>query len=361
MRRQFLSSHLLLAEGSGVRRVARRVAGAAGHPWQVRAVWVEEVRAWCVTCRPGFVNGIDPVARGAAGWDKRVAFVDSVVASDRAAVGGGAAEVGGGVEPEREIFGPVRREDVPLLQGPLVPVAFGVRWPGPAGMPLAISNLGVPRRAATGGLSVSAAGNVSVNLTEAEREAQELAGKRRAVTGDVMLAQPRAGLRERVDVQDATGISGRVVSYSSEYDLSVIERTGGRPFVYAVPDASELLNRRKAGFLDRLRGAAADDMLDKVHVARVWAISPPGDEESQVPGPDWQVEVEQKTFWNLTWRSRAVDPRVPREPVRFPVALGIGGGVGGGVINQFLALTDDLQQRIERASDAAQPEGRFWG
>jgi hypothetical protein len=116
-------------------------------------------------------------------------------------------------------------------------------------------------------------------------------------------------------------------------------------------------------FLDKLSGDyQIDDMIDKTHLMRVWAISPDLTQANYKGSPSvdesWTIEVEYKSFWNLCYQTRIPKIVDPPPPISFYSGLGL--GIGDTIVNSYLALQDELTQRVFEAGVNYSPDGRFW-
>jgi uncharacterized protein (DUF849 family) len=335
-----------------------------------------EKGAWCVVLRPGFVNGIDPMVRASVGYN-RSAFPGAAVASDRAGMGLATAEAVV-VREEDVLVAADKREDRPLLLGPMVALNFaaGRQWPGDGvPPPLAIQNRGVPASAPAPKVGVDVTGRVVVDATHAGSENWKV-GDRVARTVDLVLGQARLGFQQDITVGDvgSAAMNAVLVSYSTSYNTQAIDVYGSRPFIFqdSDADATALADARAKNptMMDRLTGSGGtDDNIDKQHILRAWAISPAMtqrdlddpefDAGKLVVDGRWELEFEYRTFWNLCYRAKTPMPKQPPPPFSFPLGIGIGGGFGGTIINTYLALQNEITDRLYEAMKVS-PQGKFW-
>ena len=383
MIRQVLSSHLDLTTIGGEKTVSRRWKRGESHPWEVLEQSFVKAKfgatmqdgAWCLVLRPGFVNGIDPIARASVGYN-RSSFPGVAIASDRAGLGLAKNEAGVVVE-EDVLIAPEARKDRPLLLGPMIAINFaeGKQWPGDKPPPLAIQNQGVP--AAFDGPKVSAnMDTMKIVVDTTHAVAGVRAGQRVAKSVDLVLGIARLGFNQdvRVDGIGNAMVNARLVTYSTSYNTQALDAFGSRGFIYQIADAdaAALVDAaaKNPSMMDRLTGTGVtDDNIDKSHILRVWALSP-GFTQKEAEDPEfdpfakpvddkWNLAFEYRTFWNLCYRAKSPMPKEPPPTISFPWGLGIGGGFGGTIINTYLALKDELTGKLYEAMQVT-PAGKFW-
>lgn len=284
------------------------------HPWHTVSRWNDTAKKWQSQVNPGLVNGLDPLVPG--------------------------VEPG----PDNE------RGYVSLCDQPWMPLnAFrtvnGIGEP----VPEFFKAMGV-RVEKEEGLVVDEIGGVR---TVDELEEENPLPPRSLVACNLYLAKARATFRAQVDVIDPSGASGVIVDYSATYDTTQLDAKGTRA---RLQHAAQFPAVRKPSLADRLSGDFADEGEDRASVVDVFLLSPPNS-ESAVPDGRWTPFHRHGLFWNLKHGSPNTVPQKAPAPIRFFSGLGL--GLGDLLINQYLALDNDLSDRILTAVTNSAPEGRF--
>lgn len=376
MIRQLLSDGLSIYQegrvGSKV-TVGKQRLRTPPHPWSVVSEnWFKgdfgpafkNGGAWCLVLRPGFVNGIDPMVKSSVGVNQSALSQKSVaIASSRQGLGTSTKEVYVSDQTTPFLLEPSKRKNRPLLDGPLMAINFsiGKDWPGDKLTPLKIQDLGVPARPPKGDdMFLSGDSVVSVASTEAADPTKKCIAK----SVDLVLGMARPALKQNISFSGDAGIvTGRLITYQMGFDTTVIDALGWRPFIYQVTDYDALiLKEKQPDMMDIIMGnPGEDDQLDKLHLLRVWAISPPQDDKNPSTTPDdsWRLFYEHKCFWNLSY-----DIRLPKLYAQYPPISyhsGLAFGLGDAIVNSYLALQDDLMQRVfNGVTNGNNPKGRFW-
>jgi len=282
------------------------------HPWITKAHYSGGWKARVVI--PGFVNGIDPRVPG--------------------------------VEVE-DIDG-TKREAV-LTDSPEIPLNV-FRTPGGEGDKIldVFLALGV-REPKADNLSINALGGVSV-IEESEAANTTPPRELRAV--DLYIAKSRATFTAQVTLVDASGTSGVIVDYGVKYDTSTLDREGTRT---RFMQAGKFQPVRKPTLAERLFGDFQDEGEDRLHICTVFLLSPPN--VTGEPNVSWTPYVQNHVFWHLKHHAPNEVPAKQPDPIRFH--SGLAGGLGDLVINQYLALNNDLSSQISAAVNNTTPEGQF--
>lgn len=278
------------------------------HPWFTDPRWNAQEKRWEATVNAGFVNGIDPLVPGAG-----ESGADADLADDP-------------VIPLRG-FRPLSGE------GDAVPplfVAAGVRTQKDA-------------------WQVSATGGMTLDGTPRE---DGLPPPRALVAMDFYLTVARATYQPHVAVVDASGTSGSIVEYWSAFDTSMLDLRGARA---RLMQAVQMPKKITPTFYERLSGEYQDDGEDRQLVSTVYLLSPP-DKLDAPPDGTWEAFVSHEIFWNLAHASRNLPP-AQFKPLRF---AGTGLWMADMIVGQWLALQNDLEQRIFAAANASDNEGKFW-
>lgn len=320
--------------------------------------------AWCVVLNPGFINGIDPIIKGAVGYNQSALnnAKSLAIGSTRAGLGGARKEVYTYNQELPFVFDPEpsKRQSVPLLKGAIMALDFSMArtYPDDQGKitPLKIQNMGVPAKAASDNLSINGE-KIVMDVTNENAPTNT----RIAKALDIVIGMARPGLSQQISFSGDLGImSGRLVSYNWGYDTTAIDALGWRPFIYQVTDFDTLLLAEKTpSIMDIIENTPPpDDQLDKLHLARVWAVSPPNPSSDKVDDT-WNLVFEYRCFWNLCYELKIPKIYATYPPIRYYSGLAF--GLGDALINSYLALQDEITQRVfNGVMNSNSPKGRFW-
>lgn len=109
---------------------------------------------------------------------------------------------------------------------------------------------------------------------------------------------------------------------------------------------------------EQIAAGVGDTGLDRLLIARVYLVSPPGQAPGSTPDETWSAHVDQRLFWNpVHGTNRDLNTF---EPLDLNLAPAIAGGVAQGLLDTFL---EDIEQNDAAASaflSKAQVVGRFW-
>jgi hypothetical protein len=285
------------------------------HPWKVTPRWRDG--AWAFHVAPGFVNGEPPVVPG--------------------------------VENEEG-------EDATILEAEWIKVNDFVILGNDAenSVPDFFKDLGAKNSFLPPGFDPTKGVNAS-QLEDLARPAKSLA------KFDVFISKARAQLVSEPQVVDATGVTGQIFQAAIRYDLNALNRLGATPrLLHAakMPVVSALKNA-----VLRILGLEPDVPEDRLLIATVYLLAP--DEDGDKPDEDWRPFVEQKVFWNLTHAPKIEVPRVTPDPIRFN--SGLAAGVGDAIINQNLAILNQVAATVSafadeasRVEESSNVGGRYW-
>lgn len=187
-----------------------------------------------------------------------------------------------------------------------------------------------------------------VRLSEGETGPQ-----RHLAASDVWLARARLSYKAEVTAVDASGTSGQIVDYAVTYDTATLEARGASARVVRGANFPE---KQRPTLAERLMGLYQDDGEDRLRVCSIYFLSPP-EPKNAVPDAAWQVFTRHDLFWNVRHGARVEMPKQPPKPIRF--FSGLAAGLGDMIINQNLALSNDLAQRIGAAVANDAPEGQW--
>lgn len=275
------------------------------HPWHTRAFFADN--AWHATVtRPGLVNGIDPTVPGVT-----LADGEEAVLTDYPAIRlNGFRTPGGENDRILDFF-----------------LALGV--PAPEGDEFRLDDLGVQM----------VIGN----------EAPAALPPRQLLACDLYLARARASLQASLTLVDASGTSGVIVDYAAAYDTTRLDQVGARARLL---QAAKFPAITQPSVMDRLMGNFSDEGEDRLPVCTVFLLSPPNFQGE--PDASWTPFVQHHAFWNLRCNGRQ-QITATVEPIRFH--SGLAAGLGDLVINQYLALDNDLFARLTNALNNSVTEG----
>lgn len=170
---------------------------------------------------------------------------------------------------------------------------------------------------------------------------------------DVWLARARLSYKASVTAVDASGTSGQIVDYAVTYDTAALEARGASA---RVSRGASFPEKQRPTLAERLMGLYQDDGEDRLRVCSIYFLSPP-EPKNAVPDAAWQVFTRHDLFWNVRHGARVEMPKQPPKPIRF--FSGLAAGLGDMIINQNLALSNDLAQRIGAAVANDAPEGQW--
>jgi hypothetical protein len=258
------------------------------HPWEVHAInyieWQQEGdprQGWTFRMVPGFVNGIDPLCFGvfATGETASARDISRGRGSGLNRVGGAAREFGGGSRGygDTKLGGGGEPAYYPLLQGPVIPVTSYLK--SFTRIPPFFKEQGVKEVAqdfAAAGLSVNAAGGITMNLTPSAEEAQNQIPSRLLIGQDFWISIARAAYKSDVTLVGNL-ITGQIMDYSVGFDGSEVERVGVRPRLNQGDFQRMAFERESRRAEVRLRlqtGGPVDDPYDYQFLFTFWLLSP---------------------------------------------------------------------------------------
>jgi hypothetical protein len=293
------------------------------HPFKITARWVD--KAWRFRVAPGFVNGEPPVVPGTATPKKKTDEKDP--------------------------------PDLSLLEIDWLKmnqfVELGKDGENP--VPEFLKALGVKNTFLPPGV-IGAGG--AINAAQLEEIAKP--GKA-AVKFDVFLSKARAQLVSEPQIVDGSGVTGEIFQAAIRYDTTALDRLGLTPRLLQAPNMPRDSAVNNA--LLRILGIEPDVPEDRLLVGTVYLVAP--DRISNKPNENWKPLVRQNVFWNLCHSPRIETPRVTPPPIRF--FSGLVGGLGDALINQNLAVLNELSNLVSSFSDEAsrnynsvQVGGKYW-
>lgn len=313
------------------------------HPWEMSVAFDGARKQWRARINPGFVSGIDALVR----VDREIAPTETL-----ARLGSGASlsvDAHLTEEPEIEIplgllraIGPDAEATGAVSNGLSSRVTFEP-------VPEYFQALGVgdpPEQ------SVDALGGVKIGSDFLN---QESLGARRLLRAlDVTLTKDRPATVAQWTTSG--GINGTVaqfdVTYASAVGIEARARIGFTP--KHEPDATSPQDT-----FARITGAAPDSApFDRLHLATIYFMSPPGEKPGAPVSPEWQSFVRHRVFWNLNHALNRLPVRSQGDNLTFSTPLG--GAVGNALINSYLAGNNDAFDAANEFYNARVLEGRFW-
>lgn len=284
------------------------------HPWYSKAYWSPDQKQWIAVVRPGFVNGRAPVVRTSVGKMRSTpSFLAPVTAWAGAADIRQAAELASGEEYTGDPDTPI---DVPLYRNPMIPL----QWHEAAGIPAYFARRGVTAN-----------------------------GRRRLVSSDLVLHQPRTALTSSIEIKPglATGISNVTQTLGLRYVAS------DRLKVYSTP---EFKPPGQTSPMDAISGLYEEDTWDELRIARIYLISPP--DATGEPNANWLPFIRHDLFWNLCWKQPILQP-VHTDP-GVPFIPPLAGGAAQLVINFLTASINDMTNQALNILFSHSMAGTFW-
>lgn len=282
------------------------------HPWHTRVVWSEQAKepGWVARVNPGFCNGVDPVVYGLT------------------------------VEEEGE------ERTLSLCDMPDIPLHAWRR--GDA----AFANLSKGTKVFLEARGAKPVRKVVADLADLADQI-DLEQARPLVATDLYLTMARPSMRMTVQ-EVGTPITGQIVEYGSTYETSALDRYGWRA---RFMQAAAFPQRTMPTLMDILSGnPGTDDGEDRIPVATVFLIGPPGGDASTGPGPDWEPHVQHHLFWNVMRAAKFEPPERTPPPMRMNTGLPLADSIG----NSLLSVPNAIQSQIAAALNAQKTEGQFY-
>lgn len=289
------------------------------HPWFTAAYWWPAQQEWVALVRPGFVNGHAPSVLTTAGRMMATpSFLAPVTAWDGAADIAQAAQLA--MEGEEYTDGNTKLY-VPLYRNPLITLP----WRTIDGV-----NVDIPQYFVRRGITPN--------------------GRRRLVSSDVVLHQPRLALTSQISIEDGVA-----------YGISNVTQTLG---LQSAP-ASDKLKVYGVGEFNPpdpysnpggLIGDYEEPTWDELLIARVFLVSPP--DATGQPDGSWLPCVQHSLFWNMNYSTPGFEP-LPGDP-GVPFIPPLAGGMAQLVINYMTASLNDMTNEALNILIAHSMAGTFW-
>jgi len=325
------------------------------HPWSVYDIeWrtykrdKADVSSWTLRIKPGFVNGIDPLAFGVFATGGTVAMTGRGKGSALNNVGGAALEFGGGDGQNLDQTAGSEPGFYPLLQGPIIPVTSFVE---PTRIPPFFKDLGVGDAVEPRGL----------------------------LRRDVFLQTARAQFKPSATIIGNL-LTGQLVEYGVGFDTTLLNALGNRPRIVQGDFFKEELDRQsaRADFESRLAlGGPNDDAMDRQFLFSFWLLGPakklPIYEESTAVGADdppdysqWSPYIEYGAagygggWWNFHHAAKNDPPRRFPQLVVDPFLAFFVGRYTIAPMATFGAMEAERQRIFNAALNETSNEGKFW-
>ena len=110
--------------------------------------------------------------------------------------------------------------------------------------------------------------------------------------------------------------------------------------------------------LAKLFGGYQDSGLDRLALATVFLLSPPGAYKDSEPDGEWTPYVQHHLFWNLTHDVNVQARESLNDSLALPTGLGL--GVADVTINNLAAWINDTNDALSEFLRNNEAEGRFW-
>lgn len=112
--------------------------------------------------------------------------------------------------------------------------------------------------------------------------------------------------------------------------------------------------------VSRFRGEAEDVAYDYLRVATLFLLSEPGAAENSAPDAKWTPFVQHHLFYNLQHKTKRISQNLSGDGVKLDLPPALGAGLLSTVGNQLLAPINDAIGNLIEATNAPDPEGKFW-
>ena len=340
------------------------------HPWSVYDIeWRtykrngKDVSSWTLRIKPGFVNGIDPLAFGVFATGGTAAFTGRGKGSALNNVGGAALEFGGGNEQNLAQAGGSEPDFYPLLQGPIIPVTSFV-----------VENNRIPPFFKLLGVKTTADQMASLQVNTNTLTVRQIAAvtsspSRGLLRQDFFLQTARARFKPTVTFIGNL-LTGQLVDYGVGFDSTELDRLGNRPRVLQGDFLGLEFDRQqaRANFGARLAlGGPNDDSYDRQFLFSFWLLEPvakpgvPNDYSQWSPYIEYGAGVYGGGWWNFH--------HAPKNdlPLRFPQLGGVDpflaflvGRYTIAPMATFGAMEAERQRIFNAALTETSNEGKFW-
>lgn len=163
-------------------------------------------------------------------------------------------------------------------------------------------------------------------------------------------------VQERPSVASSWTLSGGDGSIA-EYDVSYVPRIiRETPYLDILTKYSPQVAQDP---IERLRGNWQDEGRDELHIATIFAVSPPGADHGSEPDVDWEIHYQSFVFWNLNHVHNILPVTSDPEPLKFNIPP-LAGGISQPIIDSIVgSLNDRYDETLEFIKNRSL-EGRFW-
>lgn len=298
------------------------------HPWWTDLQWSTPEERWTITVMPGY-------CLSSTGADPQVTVPDRLASEDTL----------DRLEIVRTTGKPV---DAYLSESPRVPVPV-IKWRPIGTDATALSGQeseSVPERFATRGvmgpvvLDTGGAGGLVTRLSGLESDRRRARLLRAA---DVVLTHDRS----------RAVIESTLAGSQLDIDFSLASAGQARPGPWIEVERKHE-PAAPGDFVDRIIGAAADGGRDKLHLATLYLLSPPGQTPGSEPDATWEPSVVHHRKWDLQYRTTYSDLVI--EPTRVSIAvpqLGLGalGARAQPIVDEINRNAADLEADLRRVEN----------
>jgi len=172
---------------------------------------------------------------------------------------------------------------------------------------------------------------------------------------DVVLLKDRAAQTTTIEQTTSLGADARVNTVRIGMRTAPNMQRRARVVV-----TSEWKDPERPTLVSRFRGEAEDVTYDFLRVASLYLLSPEGATENSQPDEKWTPFVQHHLFYNLQHKTKRISQNLTGEGVRLELPPALGAGLLSIVGNQLLAPINDAMGNLLEATNAPDPEGRFW-
>jgi len=285
----------------------------APHAWQTFPAWEPIKQEWRATIRPGFVNTLPAIVQE-SGLDLLDPLA-SVTLREYRPIGNDES-----IEEATEFF----------------------------------QALGVRKNQIGDSIRISQSGGVVVADTGVEMISGALPPQRFLRACDITLSVARAALAENIQIADNL-TTGQTVIYSVGYDTARLDQIGPQARIRV---ESKYEAPRVPTAFERVLGVATDESEDRIRLATVYLLSPPGLAAGAEPDATWTPYVSHAEFFNLYHSTINALPPAPPAPIT--LNTGLAAGVGDRINAALLDPLNEANTLAQLYLTDLQPEGEFW-
>ncbi|NDD52829.1 hypothetical protein EBZ39_02945 [bacterium] len=286
------------------------------HPWSVEVGWNASRERFEASIKPGFVNGLDPELRvnGEDAPDATLKRLGQTSISARS-----------------------KYVDALLTESPLLPLTQwrAIGFDAPSGA----DGEAIPPYLIGQGASPPTNGAPATGFERLLRATE------------IVL------FKDRINTTTQWTFGQGTDNTAAQFDVAYTLKPGARQRAYIRTERKTSLPAALDPVL-RLLGEWQDNGTDRLPVATVFLLSPPGTAKQSEPDSAWTPYVQHHLFWNLV-HDVNVSPRpVVSDGLGIPRGLGL--GVADVTISNLAARINDQNDALTEFLNNNVAEGRFW-